>query len=37
LALYVDAVRGDDDNGGLSPEAALRTLNAAQTAMDKVT
>jgi len=36
LVLYVDAVRGDDCNGGLSPEAAMRTLSAAQAAMDKV-
>ena len=36
LVLYVDAVRGDDGNSGQSPQAALRTLSAAQAAMDKV-
>jgi hypothetical protein len=36
LVLYVDAVRGDDGNTGRSPQAALRTLSAAQAAMDKV-
>lgn len=36
LVLYVDAVRGDDGNTGQNPQAALRTLSAAQAAMDKV-
>jgi len=36
LVLYVDAIRGDDRNCGQSPQAALRTLSAAQAAMDKV-
>jgi hypothetical protein len=36
LVLFVDANQGNDGNGGLSPQAALRTLNAAQAAMDKV-
>jgi hypothetical protein len=34
--LYVDANHGNDGNDGLSSQTALRTLNAAQAAMDKV-
>ena len=36
LVLYVDANHGNDGKDGLSPQVALRTLNAAQAAMDKV-
>ncbi|MDP2991644.1 MAG: hypothetical protein Q8O57_13870, partial [Kiritimatiellota bacterium] len=36
LAFYVDAVKGDDANDGLSEKAPLKTLNAAQRLMDVV-
>ena len=36
MVFYVDAIRGDDRNGGQSPQAALRTLGAAQAAMDEL-